>query len=246
MTTTATPLRLEFNPQGDALDAARACEAEIFSQTYGNTPAEFAVEYGPYDDATVFLTLAEENGDVVAASRLIMPSAAGLKTLNDIGRPPWSVDGLRSARAARIDPSRTLDVATIGVRADAGASRMFAAVALYHGIAIAARVNRIETFVMVLDERVRRLVTAMGLMTQALPGTHAEPYLGSPASAPLYGNLAQMADFARRVNPETHRLIGQGVGLDGVSVPALSAFQLGDLARPQPAAVGSPSLATRA
>jgi hypothetical protein len=225
---TATRLRMEFDPVGDVLDGARACEAEVFFHTYGNTPAEFEREYGPYEAASVFMTLATADGDVVAACRLITPSDAGLKTLNDASRPPWLVDGLRSARAARIDPARTWDVATIGVRTDAGSSRLFAAVALYHGIALAAHVNRVQTIVMIMDERARRLLTGIGVMTQPLPGTHAAPYLGSPASTPLYGNLVQMAEMQRRVNPDAHRLIGQGVGLDGVTVPELAAFRLGD------------------
>ena len=225
---TATPLRLVFDPSGAELAAARACEAEIFFRTYGNTAAQLQLEYGPYEDASVFMALVKRDGGVVAACRLITPSPAGLKTLNDAGRPPWLVDGLRSARAARIDPARTWDVATIGVRADAGAGRLFAAAALYHGIDLAARVNRIQTIVMIMDERARRLLSATGVVTQPLPGTRAAPYLGSAASTPLYGHLAQMADVQRRVNPEAHRLIGQGAGLDGVSVPEPAAFLLAD------------------
>lgn len=240
--TATTPLRLEFDPVGDALAAAHACEAEVFFHRYGNTPEEFDVEYGPYADASVFMTLVETNGDVLAACRLITPGPAGLKTINDAARPPWGVDGARSARAARIDLDRTWDVATIGIRPDAGAARMFAAAALYHGIALAARVNRIQTIVMIMDERARRLLTGMGVMTQPLPGMRPGPYLGSPASTPLYGNLAQMADLQRRDNPDAHRLIGQGVGLDGVSVPESAAFQLGRRTQPVPTSAASSSL----
>ncbi len=231
----ATPLRLQFDPTGTQLDAARACEAETFLTTYGNTTADFDVEYGPYEAASTFLTLTKADGDVVAVCRLITPGPAGLKTINDAARAPWLVDGVRSARAAGIDLSRTWDVATIAVRPDAGLSRLFAAAALYHGIALAARVNRIQTIVMIMDERARRLLTGTGVLTQPLPGTHAGPYLGSTASTPLYGNLAQMADVQRRVNPEAHRLIGQGVGLDGVTVPELTAFALAGQSRPLPA-----------
>lgn len=230
----STPLRLVFNPIGEELAATRSCEAEIFFRTYGNTAAQLHLEYGPYEDASVFLALVEVSGAVVAACRIITPSPAGLKTLNDAGQEPWLVDGLRSARAARIDPARTWDVATIGVRADAGAGLLFAAAALYHGIALAARVNRIQTIVMIMDERARRLLNATGVITQHLPGTRTAPYLGSPASTPLYGHLAQMADLQRRVNPEAHRLIGQGAGLDGVTVPEPAAFLLSSQPVPVP------------
>ena len=65
-------------------------------------------------------------------------------------------------------------------------------------------------------------------MTRPLPGTHAAPYLGSPASTPVYGHFAEMADLQRRTNPEAHRLIDLGVGLDGISVPAAETFRLRD------------------
>ncbi len=242
---TATPLRLVFDPVGDTLTAARACEAEVFLRVYGNTLAELEFEYGPYEDASVFLVLTDPGGDVVAACRLITPSDAGLKTLNDAGREPWQVDGLRSAFAAKLDPWRTWDVATIGVRANVGAARMFAAAALYHGVALAAHLNRILSIVMIMDERARRLLSAIGVMTQPLPGTHAAPYLGSPASTPIYGHLDQMADLQRRLNPDAHRLIGQGVGLDGVTVPEQAAFLLPERVRAQPVSAGNSSLVRR-
>ena len=100
---------------------------------------------------------------------------------------------MRSTRAARINLSRTWDVATIGVRRDAGASRLFAAAALYHGIALAAQVNRIQTIVMILDERARRLLTGLGVMTQPLPGTHAPPYPRPPDGHPLHVQLGHDA-----------------------------------------------------
>lgn len=222
------PLRLVFNPIGDLLAATRACEADVFRQTYGNTEAEFAAEYGPYEDATIFMALVDESGKVVAACRIIRPGQAGLKALNDAAKDPWNVDGLRSARAARIDPAHTWEIATICIRPDAGAGRVLAAAALYHAIARAARVNGIRSLVMIMDERARHLLSATGVMTRPLPGTHAAPYLGSPASTPVYGHFAEMADLQRRTNPEAHRLIDLGVGLDGISVPAAETFRLRD------------------
>lgn len=224
----AVPLRMVFDPVGDELAAARACEADIFLQTYGNTIEELDYEYGPYEDASVFIALLRPDGTALAACRLILPSPLGLKTLNDTARLPWQTDGMRSARAAGVDPAKTWDVGTIGVRSDAGAARIFGAAALYHGIFLGARVNGIRSIVMLMDERARRLLTAASVMTQALPGTRPGPYLGSPASTPLYGHLAKMADMQRRLNPDAHRLIGQGIGLDGVSVPEPESFRLGE------------------
>ncbi|HYU03149.1 MAG TPA: hypothetical protein VEL02_04820 [Jatrophihabitantaceae bacterium] len=223
-----TPLRLVFNPTGELLEAARACEADVFLRTFGNTREELRDEYGPYEDASVFLALADPDDNVIAACRLIMPGASGLKTLNDASGSPWLVDGVRAGQAVGIDPSSAMDVATIGVRADAGNLRMFAAAALYHGVIAAARQNGLRTLVMIMDERARRLLTATGLHTHRLPGTNAEPYLGSPASTPVFAHVAEMVDGQRRINPDAYRLITLGVGMDGVTLPELEAFRLAE------------------
>ncbi len=213
----STPLRLVLDPVGDELVAALDCEADVFLQTYGNTMDEFADEYGSYAGATGFMTLLDQDCRALATTRFIADGPAGLKTLNDTMRPPWNVDGLRSARAVGIDPSRTWDIATVAVRR--GSRGSLAAAALYHGIAAATRANGIDSIVMIVDARVRRLFSASGMQTQALPGTAEAPYLGSPSSTPVWADLRELSDLQRRTNPEAYRLINQGIGLDGISLP---------------------------
>ena len=222
-----TPLQMHFDPAGELRAAARDCEADVFFRAYGNTRDDFDEEYGPYEDSSAFIALSEPGGDVVAACRLIVPGEAGLKSLHDIARPPWSVDGNRSARAAGLVPAATLDIATVGVRAGLGGAGLWA-VALYHAIVVATRVNNMPYVVMIMDERARRLLTSIGCATQALPGTGPGPYLGSPASMPLWANVPNMMDRQRRENPDGYRLVSQGMGLDGISVPDPSAFVLRD------------------
>ena len=220
------PLQLHFDPAGALLEAARACEADVFLRWFGNTREQLDDEYAPYDDASVFIALAREDGDVIGACRLIVPSPAGLKTLNDVGREPWRLDGERSARAAGVDPANTWDVATLGVRPGLGGAGMLAAAALYHGLIVASRVNRIQSIVIMIDEQVRTLLTSIAMTTHALPGASSAPYLGSPATTPVYGHCAQMLDTQRQQNPDAHRLIAQGVGLDGVTPIDSAAFVL--------------------
>lgn len=213
-----TPLRLVVDPVGDDLVAALRCEADVFLDTYGNTPEQFAAEYGPYAPDTGFLAVIDEDGTAIGTSRFIAPGPAGLKTLNDSGREPWRVDGLRSARAAGIDPARTWDIATISVRRRHGRGGVSSA-ALYHGILHTCRANGIDWIVMILDERARRLLSAVGAVTQVLPGTRAGHYLGSAQSTPLWGHLPTMYDRQRREHPDAYRLIFEGIGLDGVQLP---------------------------
>ena len=216
---TGTPLRLVLDPEGAELDEALACEGEVFLDAYGNTPEDFEREYGPYADQTGFMVvLDDETGRAVATSRFIAPGPAGLKTLNDVERSPWRVDGTRSARAAGINPDRTWDVATIAVRRVPGRSPLCSA-ALYHGIVTAAQANGIDFIVMVMDSRARRLLSAVGLEPNVLPGTGEGEYLGSPQSTPLWANLHRMFDQQRRTNPDAYRLIYQAIGLDGITLP---------------------------
>lgn len=221
-----TPLRLVFNPTGRLLAAARACEAEIFLQTYGNSLEELQAEYSRYEDASVFIALADPDDKVIGVCRLIMPNPAGFKSLNDLAHAPWHVDGERSARAAGVDLESAWDFATVGVRADAGSARMFAAVALYHAVLKAGQANGIESVLMIMDDRALQLISACGITTHRLPATKSAPYLGSAASTPVYGNFAEMLDTARRTNPDAFRLVGQGIGLDGVTVPGVEEFML--------------------
>jgi hypothetical protein len=211
------PLRFVLDPVGDELTAALSCEADVFMQTYGNTTDQIADEYGPYAEATGMMTLLDESCRAVATTRFIAPGPAGLKTLNDTRRAPWNVDGLRSARAAGIDPSRTWDIATIAVRRSSRGG--LAAAAMYHGIATAANANDIDTIVMIMDARARRLLSASGLQTRTLPGTSEGEYLGSQESIPVWADLREMFDLQRQTNPDAYRLIYQGIGLDGISLP---------------------------
>lgn len=240
---TTTPFRLVFRPEGELLEATRACEAEVFLRTYGNSEQELADEYGAYESASHFLALVGPAGDVVGACRLIAPGPAGLKTVNDVRRVPWRVDGTRAVRAAGVDLSRAWDVATIAVLPRRGATP-FASAALYHGLVQATRMNQVDWITMMLDERARRLLAAVGFVASTIPGTQGAPYLGSACTTPLVGDVARMIDQQRRTSPDAYRLISLGVGLDGVSVPAAEDFRVAP--RPVPVTPLSPAAAPAA
>lgn len=222
----APPLRLVFNPTGRVLSAARRCEADIFLQWYGNTRKQLADEYERYEASSVFVALADERDDVLGIVRFVVPGAAGLKTLNDVGLPPWNALPVRSAAAAGIDPTTTWDCATMGLRSDRSRSTAKLSLALYHGLLLALRVNQVRTVVAVLDVRARRLLSSVGLVLHPIPGTTTAPYLGSAASTPVFAHLGAGLDRQRRLAPEAHRLVTLGIGLDGVSVPEWDAFRL--------------------
>lgn len=221
----AALLRLRFNPDAELLEAARECEAAVFLRAYGNTRQQLEDEYGPYEQASVFIALADDSGDVLGACRLIRPTGAGLKSLHDAARAPWSIDVARSARAAKLDLDHTWDVATLGCRRGLKGAGKLASAALFHGLVLAVRANEIRSAVMIIDERVRSLLASAGMTGQTLPGAGPARYLGSAASTPVYRHCDQAFDQQRITNPDAHRLFTQGTGLDGISVPGLDAFR---------------------
>ncbi len=218
-------LRLVFDPAGEMLDRAKECEADIFLQWYGNTRAQLEEEYGPYEQSSVFVALADDDDEVVGTVRFLVHDGAGHKTVDDIGRPPWGVDAIRSASAAGIDLSNTWDCATMGVRPGATGSRTRLGLAIYHGLLLALRANEIRTVTAILDQRVRRLLQSVGLMMHAFPGTVSQPYLGSGASTPVWAHVGPAVDHQRRVFPDAYRLVTLGIGLDGISVPSTDSFR---------------------
>lgn len=222
-------LTLHFNVHGALREAALDCEEAVFLEAFGNTRNQLEEEYGPYNDQSLFVAVADDSGHVVGAARLITPGPAGLKTLNDVAREPWGIDGLRAAAAADIDVSRTWDIATLGVRRDFRGAKLMVAIAIYHAIMKSTRINEVRTATAIMDTHAFRVLADAGYLFSSLPGTAAAPYLGSEASVPVYGHWSGLADAQRRMFPDLYRLITLGVGLDGITVPDDGAFEL----RPQ-------------
>lgn len=218
---------MHFDAHGALLDSARECEAEVFLRWFGNTRDQLDEEYGPYEDSSVFLVLADDGGEVLGAVRLLVPGGhAGLKTVADVGQDPWGVDGTRACAAVGIELGSTWEIATLGVRQGTAASGLRLSLALYHGLITVARANRVTSFVAILDERVRRLLGSVGILTRPLPGTATASYLGSVSSTPIYAHLTPLLENQRRQFPDAYRLVTLGIGLDGVAVPTLDAFRL--------------------
>lgn len=225
-------LRLVFDPEGDVLAAARECEAEVFAQWFGNTRAQFAEEYAPYESNSVFVALADEHDDVVACARFLTSCRGPLKSIDDMQRAPWGIDARRSAAAVDVNLARTWDIATMGVRPGAAKEQIRLAFALYHGIITSVRVNNATDIVAILDERVRHLLDSVGIIMRPFPGAGPQPYLGSSASAPVFGRVSRCVYRQRRHFPDAYRLITLGIGLDDIAVPPRDDFRL--RARQQP------------
>jgi hypothetical protein len=225
--TTDVQYRLVFQPDFDLRAAAFAHEAATFERTYG-VPYDFHVnEFAPYEEQSAFLVVVDDAAEVRATMRLVTPGPAGLKTLVEAARDPWSIDSYNAAEVVGVDPARTWDVATLAVGRGLGRDRLRVTAALYHGLVIAARRNGVASLLMTVDERVRTILSHhFGLMTSPLPGATLQPFEGSPASMPVYGHCDQMLQIQRRRYPEAYRLITLGNGLEGIAIPPEAEFDL--------------------
>ncbi|MGF1664474.1 MAG: hypothetical protein ACFCVG_18765 [Kineosporiaceae bacterium] len=177
-------------------------------------------EYAPYDDYSVWLAVVQGEGDVVGSSRIVVPGESGFKSLADVSGEPWNVDGVSAATAARLDLTRTWDVATLSrrhVRPDVPVTE-----ALAYGIVRGLLLNGVTGTIAVLDSVVRILLRRkFGLQYGAIPGTSRRFFMGSP-SEPVLAHVATMLDDARRRHPEGYRTVTLGSGLGDIQLPTTS------------------------
>jgi hypothetical protein len=219
-------LTMHVDPTGDLLAATVAFEQRVWAERYHVEPDALAGYHAPWDRASVFLVLADDAGAVRAMIRFVYPSPAGLPTLVDIGEEPWNVDPVEAMSRTGMSSDKVWDIATIAVGGKVTRQSYLLVAALYHGILKICAVNDIRGIVAVIDERVRRTMGALSLPVQTIPGTRTEPFWGSPATTPVWADLADVVAYQRRVAPEAYRLVTLGVGLDGIRVPSLESFRV--------------------
>ena len=195
--------------------AARAVEARVFLETFGNTPETMAAEYDPYEDRSCFVVVLDEaDGTACGVARLLVQDdAAEVKTLTDVAREPWSLPLPGTLRAAGLTGGPIVDVATLAVdaRYRRGAGGVEVTLALCHGLYAWARDRGAEALVAVLDDAVLRLLQSMGIPMDPMPGATSEFYLGSPASTPAICPIAAVPGSMRTRRPDLAPAIVDGV-----------------------------------
>jgi hypothetical protein len=199
-------LRLLVADTAEEKKAARAVEARVFEESFGNTPEVMEHEYGPYADRSRFVVVIDDSdGSALGGVRIIVPDAAGeLKTLTDVAGAPWQLSVPDALRAGGVAGRPIWDVATLAVdRAHrGGASRSEVTFALCHGLYHYARASGIEGWVTILDDRVLRLLRVMGVPWTAMAGAGSQYYLGSPASTPCVCLVGTIVPNMRARRPD--------------------------------------------
>jgi hypothetical protein len=186
-----------FRPEEPGALLALAVEEQVFEEAIGDTAAAVvADQFSPYDHASMLFCVVDQQRKVPAAMlRLILPSKAGLKSLNDI-EPTWGVSPtqLFSASEFDYDPNHTWDVATLAIAPEyrAAAFQGMVTMALCQVISMLGLRLGFSYSVAVLHVPVLRMLQwKLNRPFNEFSVVEPRPYLDSPASLPAWMHLPE-------------------------------------------------------
>ncbi|MDN5275562.1 MAG: hypothetical protein JWN33_211 [Candidatus Saccharibacteria bacterium] len=171
----------------------RYIERVVFEESFGNDTQEMVREYGPYEAASLFfIAIDTAEAEPVGVIRIIENSPAGLKTLNDVQNPPFSIsfDSVVSAHSID-DMDNVWDIGTAAVLpcyrfSDKGSPSLM----LYASGIRQANILGIEHVVSLVDDKAYRNMTQnIGIPFQPLADALPASYLGSKLSHAAYGRV---------------------------------------------------------
>jgi hypothetical protein len=198
---------------------ARYVERVVFDETFGNSPEQLDVEYGKYEAASLFLCVIDHSRCVpVGMARAILPSDAGLKSLNDVARE-WDedIDDVLARTGLQVRHERMWDCATLATMSEyrRGATHGDISMALYQTLATATLRCGFRWWVAVIDVPVLRVLQwRLGRPFETYEGVRAMPYLGSTASIPVWSDLPAWSARLARENPAKHDIVFGGHGVE--------------------------------
>ncbi len=222
----ATPFGLYVFPAGDpAARLARRVEQDVFFEFFSNTAEDLEAEYAPYEPASLFFCVLDHRRRIpVGVMRIILPSPRGFKTFHDLesiwGRP---LHRILDEDKVPLDTSRLWDVATLAVAAEyrGAAAKGLISLALYQALCALLVQNNIGWVIAVFDLIALDLFQSqMQRPFKGFPGLEPRAYLDSPASLPVYGDVADFKVRLAFTDPALYELLMTGRGLEpAVSTP---------------------------
>ena len=231
-------------------ELARDVERDVFAEFFGNSPALLAEEYDPYEDASIFFVVIDHARMVPAGvMRVIRPSTAGLKSLDDLDRV-WgaSTDEVCARTGVSFAGTRVWDIATLAAAPEyrGEATGGLISLALYQAVGMLAARDAVDYLVAVLDLVVLDLIqTRIGRPFDRFRGIEPVAYLDSPASLPAYCDFPAHEARIRLLDPTMHALLYRGEGLEAaisspdwdVALPGADRPAAASTARPAPLSV---------
>lgn len=207
-----------------ATELARHVERVVFDESFGNSPEQLVAEYESYDAASLFLCVIDHARRLPAGmARLILPSVAGLKSLNDMERE-WGedVDDVFLRTGLQVQHDRMWDCATLATMSEYryDATRGDIGMALYQTLATATVRCGFRWLVAIMDVPVFRVLQWRLLRPfEPYEGVPALPYLGSSASIPVWSDVPALQARLAASNPVKCALVFGGHGVAGSVAP---------------------------
>jgi Acetyltransferase (GNAT) domain len=204
-----------------AAELGRTVERAVFREVFGNTPELLATEYDRYERASVFIVVLDHRRRVPAGTmRVILPSPAGFKSLDDVVRV-WGepVDDVLARVDSSWDLERVWDLATLAVAREyrGEAALGLVTTALVQSLTMAGQRCGVRRCVAILDVPVLRMLQwRMGRPFEQFPGLDSRPYLGSPASGAVWNDASRWNAQLSTVDPVLHDVLFSGHGLEAV------------------------------
>lgn len=219
-----------FGSDEPGAELGRYLERVVLLESFGNTAGDLAREYGPYEASSSFIVVVDHQRQLPAGvMRVVHPSPVGLKSLNDL-ESEWgeSVEVLMERVGMECAFGKIWDIATLAAPIEyrARATGGLVTMGLYQTLTLAAQAAGIEMFVAILDMPVFRLLRwKLRMIFAGYPGVGPRPYLGSQASIPAWCDVRSADRHLAAVDPDLHRILTEGIGLE----PALRCADLASI-----------------
>ena len=211
-------------------ELGRHLERVVFLEAFGDSPEVLAREFAVYEASSVFICVIDHLRWLPAGvMRIVLPSPAGFKSLNDI-EPVWgeSAEVLIERTGLALDLDRTWDIATLALGTDyrAPAAAGLVTMGLYQTLSLAARSCGIEWLVAIFDMPVYRLIRwKLRMIFAGFDGVAPLPYIGSVASIPAWCDVVAAERRLAAEDPDLHAILVEGTGLE----PALRRVDLASI-----------------
>jgi hypothetical protein len=174
--------------------------------------------------------------------RIVRPSPAGLKSLNDLEAVwGWTAEVLMQRTGLSFASEKTWDIATLAAPPEyrSKATGGLVTMGLYQTLTLAAQACGIELFVAILDMPVFRMLRwKLRMIFAGYPGVGPMPYLGSLASIPAWCDVLSADRHLAAVDPDLHAILTEGIGLESALRRADLTFITGARPLPGTAAAG--------
>jgi hypothetical protein len=133
----------------------RRIEGVVFKDAFNNTSEDMEREYGPYEDQSeFFISIDREYKKATGALRIIKNGPNGLKTLNDITRPPFIASKTEILKAHDIDNlDECHDIGTVAVLPEHRSAQGGISVQLYRAMYVNALEEGANHFISIVDEK---------------------------------------------------------------------------------------------